>query len=55
MNLMALVAMPILLIVFLMPKYGINYLLGVEVAGAFAMFAIIFILQKIKYFGPQQY
>lgn len=55
MNIFALLTLPLLFLIFLMPKYGLAYLLKVEVVFGIIMFLAIFVLHKLKYFGPKQY
>ncbi len=55
MNLFALLTLPLIFIIFLMPQYGLMYLLKIEAAFGVGMFVIIFVLHKLKYFGPKQY
>ncbi len=55
MNLFALLSLPLLFLIFLMPKYGLGFLFKAELLMGAAMFLIIFVLHKIKYFGSKQY
>ncbi len=55
MNIFALLTLPLLFLIFLMPKYGLAYLLKVEVIFGIIMFLTIFVLHKLKYFGSRQY
>jgi len=55
MNLFALLSLPLLFVVFLMPKYGLSVLFAVETVACACMFLAIFILHKLKYFGPRQF
>ncbi len=55
MNLFALVTMPLLFLVFLMPQYGLAFLLKMELVTGVLLLVTIFILHRVKYFGPRQY
>lgn len=55
MNLLCLVAMPIFVFIFMMPKYGLSTVLLMEIGLACLVFIGLFVLTKFKYFGPKQY
>ncbi|MCG8635410.1 MAG: hypothetical protein MI863_16375 [Desulfobacterales bacterium] len=55
MNLFCLLSLPLLFLIFLMPKYGLGFLLKAELLMGGAMFLIMFVCHKLKYFGPKQY
>ncbi|MCG8564956.1 MAG: hypothetical protein MI747_07725 [Desulfobacterales bacterium] len=55
MNLFALLSLPLILLVFLMPQYGLLFLLTLESAMALVVFVTLYILHRVGYFGPRQY
>ena len=55
MNLFALLTLPLVFLIFLMPQYGLAFLLKLELGMALAFGLAIFILHRVKYFGPRQY
>ncbi len=55
MNLFAMLTIPLTFFVFMMPKFGLYNLLLLEFATAVTMFLAMFLLHKLKYFGPKQY